>query len=357
LATLIKRRRADGSLVYRVQDRTTGYPSLSETFPNLKDARTFRRKIEADRQAGLTGIRRGRQRLADAISDFTETAEFRKRKSGSDTRRHLDWWNDRLGQLPLASITPDLIADHLHRLEAEGLAGSTVNRYRSALSRVFRYAVKTRRWTDHNPCGMVERREEGKRRERIISSAEWKALLSAAREIAATAEPDSPRSQLSNFLRVTYGTAARKGDVRRLRWEYVDLDGHRLTFHDPKTGSGHTIPLIDDARAAIKAQMKLRRDSCAWVFPSPLRDDVPTKFDESFGLARSLAKLDKPDARGEKLVIHSLRHSAATEAGRGGATAFEVQALTGHKTLAMVQRYTKTDELNALAAMKKRARG
>jgi hypothetical protein len=30
--------------------------------------------------------------------------------------------------------------------------------------------------------------------------------------------------------------------------------------------------------------------------------------------------------------------------------------MTGHRTLAMVQRYTKTDELNALAAMKKRAR-
>ncbi|MEQ1800636.1 MAG: site-specific integrase [Gammaproteobacteria bacterium] len=355
MATLIKRRRADGVLVYRVQDRTTGYPTLSETFSALKDARQFLRRVEVDRQAGLAGIKRGRQTLSDAIKDFTETAEFRQRKSGKDTQRHLDWWIDRLGALPLSKITPDLIADHLHKLEADGLTGSTVNRYRSALSRVFRYTVKTRRWTDHNPCGMVERRTEGRRRERVIKPAEWTALLKAARALAADNPPGATRAQLANFLRVTYGTGARSGEVHRLRWEYVDLEAGRLVFHETKTGDARAVPLIGDALAAVADQSAARRDGCPWVFPSPLTDHAPASFDESFPEARLAAKLNTPDARGEVLVIHSLRHSAATEAGRNGATAFEIAALTGHKTLAMVQRYTKTDETHALAALNKRA--
>lgn len=354
MATLIKRRRADGSLSYRVQDRTTGYPSLSETFTTLKAAREFRRKVEADRQAGLAGIRRGRQRLVDAVADFTETADFRKRKAARDTRRHLDWWCDRMGQLPLAKITPDLIADHLHGLEAEGRSGSTVNRYRSALSRLFRYAVNTRRWTDHNPCSMIERRAEGRRRERFIKPKEWKALLAKARKLAEEHPNYSPRSQLPNFLRVAYGTAGRKDDVRRLRWEYIDLTDKLAKFHDPKTGTGYTVPLVGDSLTAIKAQKRLRRDDCPWVFPSPLDDTKPAWFDGAFRAARTAAKLDGLDARGERLVIHSLRHSAATEAGRGGASAFEVQAMTGHRTLSMVQRYTKIDETNALQALRKR---
>jgi len=366
MATLIKRRRSDGSLSYRVQDRTTGYPSLSQTFSTLKAAREYRRKVEREREAGLAGLRRGRHRLCEAVADFTETDEFRKRKSARDTHRHLTWWSERIGQLPLAKITPDLIADHLHTLEAEGRSGSTVNRYRSALSRLFRYAVNTRRWTDHNPCSMIERHREGKRRERVIRSAEWKELLKQARALAkkppkrvvpAQFIKYSPRVQLPNFLRVAYGTAGRKGDIRRLRWEYIDLTEKLATFHDPKTGTGHTVPLMGDALAAIKGQMKLRRDGCPWVFPSPLDDEKPAWFDGAFRSARTAAKLDKPDARGEVLTIHHLRHSAATEAGRGGATSFEVQALTGHKTLAMVQRYTKTDETNALVALKKRVRG
>lgn len=356
MATLIKRRRSDGKLSYRVQDRTTGYPSLSETFPTLKAAREFKRRVEADRQAGLTGIRRGRQLLDDAIYDFTQTADFRKRKAARDTLRHLRWWSHRLGRLPLGKITPDLVADHLHSLEAAGRSGSTVNRYRSALSRVFRYAVKSRRWVDQNPCAMIERRDEGRPRERVISPSEWRRLLKASTKLAVSSQPKSPRSQLVNFLKVVYGTAARKSDVRRLRWEYVDLEEHRVTFHDPKTGNGYSIPLLEEALTALSDQARLRSENCPWVFPSPKGGSNPAWFDGAFRQARVQAGLDMADARGESLTIHSLRHSAATEAGRAGASAFEVQAMTGHRTLAMVQRYTKIDETNALAALTKRSK-
>jgi integrase len=226
-----------------VQDRTTGYPSLSETFPTLKAAREFRRKVEQERAEGLAGIHRGRQRLADAVAAYTQTAEFRKRKAGRDTLRYLIWWAERTGQLPLARITPELVADHLHTL---------------------------------------------------------------------------------------------------------------ATFHDPKTGTGYTVPLVGDSLKAVNAQARLKRERCPWVFPSPLADDHPAKFDGAFARIRKAAGLDGADAKGERLVIHSLRHSAATEAGKGGATAFEVAAMTNHRTLAMVQRYTKTDEKHALAAMQKR---
>jgi len=363
VATLVKRRRADESLAYRVQDRTTGYPSLSETFSTLKSAREFRRKIERERSEGQAGIHRGRQRLVEAVSAYTETAEFRKRKAARDTLRHLNWWVDRMGELPLARITPELVADHLHALEAGGCSGSTVNRYRSALSRLFRYAIKTRHWTDHNPCAMVERRQEGKARERVITQAEWGALIQTAEQEAAAVQGNnridpvySPRVQLANFLHVAYGTAARSGDVRDLRWEYVDLDEKLATFHDPKTGTGYTVPLVGGALNAVISQAKLKREACPWVFPSPRTDNRPAKFDSAFSRIRKAAGLDGVDAKGERLVIHSLRHSAATEAGKGGATAFEVAAMTNHRTLAMVQRYTKTDETHALAAMQKRKR-
>jgi integrase len=268
-----------------------------------------------------------------------------------------------MGELPLARITPELVANHLHSLEVGGRSGSTVNRYRSALSRLFRYAIKTRHWTDHNPCAMVERREEGNPRERVIELTEWDALIGAAEQEKESlkgsrrADPVySPRAQLANFLRVAYGTAARSGDVRCLRWEYVDLGEKSATFHDPKTGPGYTVPLVGDAFVALKSQAKLKRDGCPWVFPSPLTDNRPAAFDSAFARVRRLAGLDGVDAKGERLVIHSLRHSAATEAGKGGATAFEVAAMTNHKTLAMVQRYTHTDEKHALAAMRKRGR-
>ena len=209
MATLIKRRQADGSMSYRVQDRTTGYPSLSKTFPTLKSAREFLRKVEVERQEGLAGLKRGRQRLVDAVSDYTQTADYRTRKAGSHTTTHLKWWSDSIGNLPLSSITPELVADHLHRLEAGSLSGSTVNRYRSALSGLFRYAIQVRHWTDHNPCRMVERRKEGNPRERVLTPKEWQALLDAAYAAKAATKENprtdriySPLAQIANMLRL-----------------------------------------------------------------------------------------------------------------------------------------------------------
>jgi len=320
----------------------------------LKSARDFKRKIEAERQEGLAGLNRGRHTLSEAISDYRATNDFRKRKSKRDTARHLAWWDDRIGRLPLSRVTPELIADNLHQLEASGVSGSTVNRYRSALSRIFRYAVNTRRWVDQNPCQMVEPREEGGARERIISPAEWRNLLDAARALNDPSNPYSPKSQLRNFLLLAYETAARKNDIRNLRWEYVDLEVGSLTFHEPKTGVGYSLPIVESLRGVLREQLDLSREACPWVFPSPNGNDNPAWFDGAFRIARKNSELDKPNAKGERVVFHSIRHTAATEAGLGGASAFEVQAMTGHKTLAMVQRYTKVGQNNALAAMKKR---
>jgi integrase len=361
MATLIKRRNPNGTIGYRVQDRTTGYPSTSKTFPTLKLAREFKRKLEAERAEGSAGIRRGRQTLAVAVADYTQTADFRNRKDRKHAESHLQWWVDSMGNLPLAKITPDLIANHLHQLESGGRTGSTVNRYRSALSGLFRYAVKTRHWTDHNPCAMVERRQEGKPRERVIRPAEWQRLLKACDSQAllmqesGNADSDySPRVQIRNFLIVLYGTAARKGDANKLRWEYVDLDREQVTFHNPKAGTAYTVPLMGDALEAIKEQHAKRIEGSPWVFPTPTGQNKPTNFEEAFKRVRADAGLAEPDVKGEVLVMHSLRHSAATEAGKAGASAFEVQAMTGHKTLAMVSRYTKVDVANAAEAMRKR---
>ncbi len=356
MATLVKRRRANGSIAYRVQDRTTGYPSLSKSFSTLKAAREYRRKIEADRQAGMAGIRRGRQTLRECADAFMATPDFQTRKSISDARRQIEWWCERMGQLPLSAVTPDLVASYLHTLEVSGLSGSTVNSYRAMLARLYRFAIRTRRWLDTSPVATVERRPEGKRRERVITTDEWDRLLTAAGNLSAGMGTYSAKSQLANFLRVAYGTAARKSDVTHLRWEFVDLEAKQATFHDTKSGESHTVPLVGDALKAVKAQAKIRREGCPWVFPAVRSNANPPRFDNAWVAVRAAARVDGLDVRGERLVIHSLRHSAATEAGLGGATAFEVAALTGHKSLANVQRYTHTGPANALAALKKRAR-
>ncbi len=359
MATLIKRRRIDGTLAYRVQDRTTGFPTASHTFSRLKDARAYRLKVESERQAKTAGVHRGRHTLAQAVSTYTQTGDFKRQKSNTTTAVRMQWWVDAMGKLPLSEITAELIADHLYLLEVrgvtgKGVSGATLNRYRSALSRVFRYAIKKRHWLSVNPCSMLEAEEETQR-QRVITADEWAALLSAAGELAGS-DPATTRGQLPGFLRFLYATGARRGESMRLRWEYVDLKARELTFHDTKNKKHRTIPLFDDALAVIKQQKTIRRDGVAWVFPSLKRDTAPANFDEPFRLAREYADLDKPDANGELLILHTLRRSMATEAGKAGATEMELMAAGGWDTPAMVARYCKRGKENAGNAFRKRAR-
>lgn len=47
------------------------------------------------------------------------------------------------------------------------------------------------------------------------------------------------------------------------------------------------------------------------------------------------------DAGLQGLVFHGLRHTAATWLAEGGATPHQIAAITGHRTLAMITRYTR----------------
>jgi integrase len=50
---------------------------------------------------------------------------------------------------------------------------------------------------------------------------------------------------------------------------------------------------------------------------------------------------------------HDLRHTAASELAKAGASIFEIQSVTGHKTLQMVARYVHTSETHSREALER----
>ncbi|MBT6123680.1 MAG: tyrosine-type recombinase/integrase, partial [Halieaceae bacterium] len=64
--------------------------------------------------------------------------------------------------------------------------------------------------------------------------------------------------------------------------------------------------------------------------------------------------LFKPDRKGEMPVLHTVRHTVATELGDAGATEAQIMSVTGHKSSASVNRYVKRTLEAARAAQAKR---
>lgn len=58
-------------------------------------------------------------------------------------------------------------------------------------------------------------------------------------------------------------------------------------------------------------------------------------------------------AKIENFTFHDCRHSAASELTMNGASLYEIAAVPGHKTLAMVQRYAHLSEQHAMSVVER----
>jgi integrase len=180
----------------------------------------------------------------------------------------------------------------------------------------------------------VSRLADSKGRERFLSESERQALLTAcdASECAA----------LGPCVRLALATGARKGELMGLEWANVNLDRRIVRFVDTKNGDNRTVPLAPTAVEVLKAWKKGRL-AVGLVFPLTI-DGIDKPWRE----AREAAGL--PDFR-----FHDLRHSAASYLAMSGASLMDIAAILGHKTLAMVKRYSHLSEQHTTAAIDRMA--
>jgi integrase len=196
-----------------------------------------------------------------------------------------------------------------------------------------RVTVKEYGWLPKNPVPNVTRLADSKGRERFLSEPERAALLKACEESACAA--------LGPLVTLALATGARKGELLALDWQNVDLDNRRVRFLDTKNGESRTVPLAVSAVEALKA----------WGGDDPegtVFDDLPGTIQKSWEAARDAAGLH--DFR-----FHDLRHSAASYLAMSGASLMDIAAILGHKTLAMVKRYSHLSEQHTTAAVDRMA--
>lgn len=141
-------------------------------------------------------------------------------------------------------------------------------------------------------------------------------------------------------------TGQRQADVLAMRWD--DIDGDVIRVTQAKTGAALAIPIVADLRALLDAWAKDRRTLTILA-----TDDGRPRQPPSFKVAFAAAIRRHPQLQG--CTFHGLRVTAATRLAEAGATIHEIASVTGHRTLSMVQHYTRETEQEgrARAAMEK----
>jgi integrase len=343
-----------GDIAYRAQVRIKGRPAESATFPNRKEAQAWAGSIEA----AIREVRHfpnavARRTSFDAlVEDYTKTvlnepARFDE-KERTTRERQLKWWSGQFAGLSLAEVTADRISAARDELAEEEFtrgrahedpetgklvepkrykrSGATINRYIAALSHALSFGVKDRRVLDRNPVSDIRRKKEPRGRTRFLSDEERTELLKACAK--------SVWPPLRTLVLVAITTGAMKGELTGLRWADVDLKKGRALVHETKNDEPRTLPLAGQALEALRELRLMDSARSEYVFAQPSGFPGPyVHFDPHWYAALE-------DAGIIGFHFHDLRHTTASMLAAQGASLLEIADVLGHKTLAMVKRYS-----------------
>ncbi|MGZ9115511.1 MAG: tyrosine-type recombinase/integrase, partial [Methylocystis sp.] len=123
-----------------------------------------------------------------------------------------------------------------------------------------------------------------------------------------------------------------------LGWQHVS-DGV-ISLRQSKTGALVTLPIVQELHAALDL---LPRDRLTFIATAGGRPLGAASLGNEF--REWLRKAGLP----ENLSLHGLRKAAARRLAEAGCSAHEIAAVTGHKTLSEIQRYTQAAERQRLA--------
>lgn len=332
MATIEKRTARDGTVSWRARVRRQGERHITKTFARRTDAEAWAREIEtrADRGFAIPSREHVIRPVSEAIDRWI--GERLPELSPTDQRNARQialWWRAAIGTIALTRLDPELIEQQRNKLrdekDSEGNLVRTrqrVNRYIATLSRILGYAERTLRWIDANPCRGVKRFKEPDGRVRFLNEQEVTTLLAAVD--ARVDRNGTPKIGFQTFVRIALFTGARRGEVAGLQWRDIDLVHERITFRNTKSGGDRTVPMPAVLVAVIREYGKVRSiDPKAPLFPHEYRFD----WREVQGAL--------PDFR-----LHDLRHNVASQMAMSGASLLDIATVTGHKTLAMVKRYS-----------------
>lgn len=332
-----KRKNSKNQPCYQVIIRDNdGHPPKYETFPTMQEAKDWEVKEKARRRSETYFPERTNktQNLSELIDKYILEVLSSKPKNARDTKRHLEWWKEKIGNRLVRSITADVIDIYSNQLRkgktSKGTIRNpaTVNRYIASLSVVFTFGYKVCRWISENPMLQVSKLRESRGRTRFLSVSEYHKLMEACRE--------SKNFYLETIVTLALLTGMRRGEILSLLWEDIRFDKALLYIKDPKNGEPRFATLEPEILIPLQDLHTNRNSDNPFVFPSKNRFGqicIRKAFEEAVKRAGL-----------ENFRFHDLRHTFATYARMDGATIFEVMISMGHKTPDTTHKYSHPEE-------------
>lgn len=254
----------------------------------------------------------------------------------------LEWWMTHLGAVEVASITTDQCDAVLVALAQRGamrnirgkgavatgkpLNPATLNRYRAALASLFKWGkrVKLLPRSFASPLRDLPPEQENEGSTVYLTEEQVGMLMAAARVMRWRKMPA--------LLLLAFHSGLRAGAIESIRWGDVDLKRRRINVPRTKNGDPYTVHLTEACVAELAA-IPGDHDRDRLVFESAKGNNLPHDYRHTWNRLFEVTGIPY-------VKFHAMRHSCASHAAMHGATEVMLMNLLGHKSLAMVKRYS-----------------
>jgi integrase len=228
----------------------------------------------------------------------------------------------------------DINKIHNIALEKE-LSSATLKHIRQLIATIFNFAIKTDWFNAKNPVYSIEvpKIKVNNRRERFLDKYEVEKILQDPRV--------SEDFILNRFARFALSTGARLGTLLDIQRKDINIATRTVALKNLKTNnvyngflSEHLLPDLSFLHSLSPNAYVISKDGKK-TEQTRVQHHLKPILDELFNI-----DLDKKDSK-NRVVVHTLRHTFASNLAINGTPIFHIQKLLDHQDQAMTQRYAK----------------
>jgi integrase len=328
---------------WRAQVRRAGL-YRNAVFPSKREAKDWAAAIEGQAHhiaaSGFAPVPKTAT-LGDLIDKYTET---HAKDPGRTKAATLAMLKRELGTVRLASLNAVVLRDFIDQRVDAGAGGVTIAADLSFLSAVLKWGRHARQLDIPDKLALEARESLKHRGLQTRSSERAREPTDDELERLRTHWRANTRQRIDMALLCDFAlaTGMRLGEICRLQVEDVDRNGKTVIVRDRKdpkrkTGNNQTVPLLPKAWAIVEPLIDGRDAGSIFRVSAASASTAFTRACAALGI--------------EDLHFHDLRHRATVEFFRMGLDIPRVALLTGHKTWAMLRRYTEIDAADVHAAI------
>lgn len=326
MASITKR---NGS--YRVRIYRKNTTSISKSFTSESDALQWLRVTKAQLELGqykepATQTKTPSTSFRDAAIHYMKTHSIHKKIVRSETYRLqilIKRWGDlsveKIDKLAVLALRDDLL-----KMER---SGETINHYFNTISKLFQMLEGDWDISIPNPMKGIKRMPRPLGRTKRVNAKMEMHLLASCLELS--------MPLLSSIIQFAIETGMRRGELMGLKWADIDIPNRRAFLHTSKNGEPRQVPL---SKRALEVLQSLNKEDEDHVFPMSL-NALRNQYERT--RAYSKEHWNEPGINPFiDLRFHDLRHEALSRLSDAGLNVIELSYISGHKTLAMLKRYT-----------------